>query len=304
MKKMIKLFLILGIFVLSITFKDEISKFVVNNIFKVERKSDIIENNKYASNNSYAFIKITNNFAPQSKEDILNIYYTIINSGMTDFTFYCSKEYQDCINDVDYISNNQVLLSNINNFVPIYNSFSNIETEFDNLGKITIHITHSYQTDDINTLNAKVEEIIKELNLNELNIEDKIKVIHDYIINNTKYDVGRSDNKITTYHSDTAYGALIEHYAICGGYADSMKLFLDYLNIPNYKISSENHIWNLVYVNNKWYHLDLTWDDPVTSNGDDVLEYDYFLITTDELKNIETDQHTIDTSIYIEAKSN
>ncbi len=304
MKKMIKLFLILGIFVLSITFKDEISKFVVNNIFKVERKSDIIENNKYASNNSYAFIKITNNFAPQSKEDILNIYYTIINSGMTDFTFYCSKEYQDCINDVDYISNNQVLLSNINNFVPIYNSFSNIETEFDNLGKITIHITHSYQTDDINTLNVKVEEIIKELNLNELNIEDKIKVIHDYIINNTKYDVGRSDNKITTYHSDTAYGALIEHYAICGGYADSMKLFLDYLNIPNYKISSENHIWNLVYVNNKWYHLDLTWDDPVTSNGDDVLEYDYFLITTDELKNIETDQHTIDTSIYIEAKSN
>lgn len=304
MKKMIKLFLILGIFVLSITFKDEISKFVVNNIFKVERKSDIIENNKYASNNSYAFVKITNNFAPQSKEDILNIYYTIINSGMTDFTFYCSKEYQDCINDVDYISNNQVLLSNINNFVPIYNSFSNIETEFDNLGKITIHITHSYQTDDINTLNVKVEEIIKELNLNELNIEDKIKVIHDYIINNTKYDVGRSDNKITTYHSDTAYGALIEHYAICGGYADSMKLFLDYLNIPNYKISSENHIWNLVYVNNKWYHLDLTWDDPVTSNGDDVLEYDYFLITTDELKNIETDQHTIDTSIYIEAKSN
>ena len=304
MKKMIKLFLILGIFVLSITFKDEISKFVVNNIFKVKRKSDIIENNKYASNNSYAFIKITNNFAPQSKEDILNIYYTIINSGMTDFTFYCSKEYQDCINDVDYISNNQVLLSNINNFVPIYNSFSNIETEFDNLGKITIHITHSYQTDDINTLNVKVEEIIKELNLNELNIEDKIKVIHDYIINNTKYDVGRSDNKITTYHSDTAYGALIEHYAICGGYADSMKLFLDYLNIPNYKISSENHIWNLVYVNNKWYHLDLTWDDPVTSNGDDVLEYDYFLITTDELKNIETDQHTIDTSIYIEAKSN
>lgn len=304
MKKIIKLFLILGIFVLSITFKDEISKFVVNNIFKVERKSDIIENNKYASNNSYAFVKITNNFAPQSKEDILNIYYTIINSGMTDFTFYCSKEYQDCINDVDYISNNQVLLSNINNFVPIYNSFSNIETEFDNLGKITIHITHSYQTDDINTLNVKVEEIIKELNLNELNIEDKIKVIHDYIINNTKYDVGRSDNKITTYHSDTAYGALIEHYAICGGYADSMKLFLDYLNIPNYKISSENHIWNLVYVNNKWYHLDLTWDDPVTSNGDDVLEYDYFLITTDELKNIETDQHTIDTSIYIEAKSN
>ncbi len=300
MKKIIKLFLILGIFVLSITFKDEISKFVVNNIFKVERKSDIIENNKYASNNSYAFVKITNNFAPQSKEDILNIYYTIINSGMTDFTFYCSKEYQDCINDVDYISNNQVLLSNINNFVPIYNSFSNIETEFDNLGKITIHITHSYQTDDINTLNVKVEEIIKELNLNELNIEDKIKVIHDYIINNTKYDVGRSDNKITTYHSDTAYGALIEHYAICGGYADSMKLFLDYLNIPNYKISSENHIWNLVYLDGTWLHLDLTWDDPVSDKN--ITRDNYFLISTKTLKELNDDVHYYDANIFKEAK--
>lgn len=131
--------------------------------------------------------------------------------------------------------------------------------------------------------------------------EDKIKTIHDYIINNTKYDINRSDNKVNNYHSDSAYGALIEHYAICGGYADSMKLFLDRLNIPNYKISSENHIWNLVNVDNNWYHLDLTWDDPVTSNGTDVLEYDYFLITTTELEELESDQHNFDIKIYKEA---
>lgn len=80
-----------------------------------------------------------------------------------------------------------------------------------------------------------------------------------------------------------------------------MKLFLDRLNIPNYKISSENHIWNLVNVDNNWYHLDLTWDDPVTSNGTDVLEYDYFLITTTELEELESDQHNFDIKIYKEA---
>ena len=73
------------------------------------------------------------------------------------------------------------------------------------------------------------------------------------------------------------------------------------LNIPNYKISSENHIWNLVNVDNNWYHLDLTWDDPVTSNGTDVLEYDYFLITTTELEELESDQHNFDIKIYKEA---
>ena len=134
-----------------------------------------------------------------------------------------------------------------------------------------------------------------------MNDNEKIKSIHDYIINTTKYDTDRSDNKITKYHSDIAYGALIEHYAICGGYADSMKLFLDKLNIPNYKISSENHIWNLVKLDNKWYHLDLTWDDPVTSTGEDVLEYDYFLITTEQLKKLETDQHIFDENVYQEA---
>ena len=131
--------------------------------------------------------------------------------------------------------------------------------------------------------------------------EDKIKIIHDYIINNTKYDKAKSDNKVKLYNSDIAYGALIEHYAICGGYSDSMKLFLDKFGIENYKISSENHIWNLVKLNNEWFHLDLTWDDPVTNTGEDVLEYDYFLITTEELQTLDTDQHFFDKTIYTEA---
>ena len=177
----------------------------------------------------------------------------------------------------------------------------NIDTEFDSLGKVTITITHNYTNSQIETIESKVDDIYNELIKDNMNDNEKIKSIHDYIINTTKYDTDRSDNKITKYHSDIAYGALIEHYAICGGYADSMKLFLDKLNIPNYKISSENHIWNLVKLDNKWYHLDLTWDDPVTSTGEDVLEYDYFLITTEQLKKLETDQHIFDENVYQEA---
>lgn len=63
----------------------------------------------------------------------------------------------------------------------------------------------------------------------------------------------------------------------------------------------DNVHWNLVNVDNNWYHLDLTWDDPVTSNGTDVLEYDYFLITTTELEELESDQHNFDIKIYKEA---
>lgn len=301
MKKIISLIIVLGIFTVCFIYNEDIVSFIIDKLTDIRKETTILQNNEYASNNNYNFVKLVDEFNPTNKEDIKNIYYTVINSGMTDFTFYCDSKYKDCIKDVDYISNNQNLLSNINNFVPVYNSFTHIETEFDSLGKITIHIYRAYNETEIAIIKNKIEEIKKEVITEDMTDENKIKVIHDYIINHTKYDIERSDNKVMKYKSNTAYGALIENYAICGGYADSMKLFLDDFNIPNYKISSENHIWNLVYINNNWYHLDLTWDDPVTTDGKDILEYDYFLITNEELKTMETDQHLFDATIYSEA---
>lgn len=301
MKKIIGLLLVIDVFFLCLIYNDKIINFIVNTFSNYNKDATVLNNNEYANNNDYSYVKLTDDFVPKNKNDIINIYYTILNSGMSSFTFYCSNEYKDCINDINYISNNQILLSEINNFVPVYNSFQNIDTEFDSLGKVTITISHNYTNSQIEIIESKVDDIYNELIKDNMNDNEKIKSIHDYIINTTKYDTDRSDNKITKYHSDIAYGALIEHYAICGGYADSMKLFLDKLNIPNYKISSENHIWNLVKLDNKWYHLDLTWDDPVTSTGEDVLEYDYFLITTEQLKKLETDQHIFDENVYQEA---
>lgn len=307
MKKVISLAFILGVFILSLKFHNEIVNIIINTINNFDHtinESTKLANNEYAINQDYKFIKITDNFSPKSDTDIKNIYYTIINSGMNNFTFYCNNEYKNCIDDINYISNNQKLLSYINDFVPAYNSFKNIETEFDSLGKIKVTIKHNYTQAEIDEINNKIDEIIKSEINDDMDDEAKIKAIHDYIINNTKYDKDRSDNKVTKYNSNTAYGALIEGYAICGGYADSMKLFLDKFKIPNFKVSSENHIWNAVYLNNKWYHLDLTWDDPVTKNDEDILEYNYFLIDTDELLSLEQEQHIFDQNIFLEFKEN
>ena len=304
MKKILVLLIIVGIFTVSVLYRDEISDFLNKNVIeKLEnKKSDKLKNNTYANDKDYKFVQTTKDFTPKNKKELLNIYYTVMASGMNEFTFYCSNDYDDCIEDVDYISNNQKLLSHVNNFVPVFNAFKNIETNFDNRGKVTITIKHLYDDKKIDAINKKIDEITKEIITPDMNDEAKIKAVHDYIINHTKYDKDKSDNNITNYDSNTAYGALIEGYAICGGYADSMKLFLDKFGIPNFKITSENHIWNVVYVNNDWYNLDLTWDDPVTSTGEDVLDYSYFLITTDELFDLEKEQHIFDDDIYLELK--
>lgn len=258
--------------------------------------------NDYYRDYNFLYLSNTDDFEPHSEQDIVNIFYTVINSGLDSFTFYCPKDYTDCTSDVAELANDQTRLSHINNFVHPYNSFKHIETKFSSIGEVRITINRSYTNDDILAVNAKVDEIYNSLiNPNASKIEN-IRVIHDYIINNSKYDSQRSDYNIINYKSDLAYGPLIQGYGICGGYSDAMQLFLEKLNIKNYRISSDSHVWNAVYLNNAWYHLDLTWDDPVTSNKTDILQDDFLLITTDDLLKKEVKEHNFNQDVYLELK--
>ena len=72
-----------------------------------------------------------------------------------------------------------------------------------------------------------------------------------------------------------------------------MAIFLTKLGVVNYKIattaedlkdSETGHIWNAVYLDGQWLHMDLTWDDPVTNTGENLLHHKYFLVTTEEMK--------------------
>ena len=221
---------------------------------------------------------------------------------MNEFTFYCSKEYKTCLKEVRILANNQEILSNINNFVHPFNSFSHIETEYDTLGKVTIKIFRTYKQLEIDTIENKIDLIIDDLIKNAKTDKEKIKNIHDYIINNSKYDSIRSTEKTSNYRSDIAYGPLLQGYAICGGYTDLMEIFLERLNIKSYKVSSYNHIWNAIFLDGKWYHLDLTWDDPVTNDGKDYLEHNYFLISTTKLHNLDITEHKFDQKVFSELK--
>ena len=254
------------------------------------------------SERSYNYVKKTDDFQAKNMEHLLRIYYTIIDSGIDKFTFYCSSEYKECLTDVAEIANSQITLSNINSFIHPFNSFSSVETKYDSLGKVTLYIKKAYTEEQIKAIKDKMDEIITNNVKNETNNKEIIKIIHDYIIKNSKYDSDKSDRNISKYQSNIAYGPLIEGYGLCGGYTDSMALFLDYYKIPNYKVISENHIWNAVYLNNEWYHLDLTWDDPVVSNGSDVLEYNFFLINNEELEQLNTNQHIYDKKVFSELK--
>lgn len=260
------------------------------------------EKNQYFRQYDFSYVQNTDDFIPDCKQDLLNIYYTIINAGKRKFTFYCTNEYESCLDDVEEIANNKDTLSLINNYVHPYNGFKHIETEFDNTGKIEITIHKSYSEEEIIETEKKLDEIEQTLLTQNSTIEAKIKLIHDYIIDNTKYDSARTELNNTTYKSDIAYGPLIQGYGVCSGYTDAMQLMLERLGIENFKVASANHVWNALKINNEWKHLDLTWDDPILDIPLDWIIYDFYLISTDELLKLDQTEHTFDQNIYTELK--
>ena len=300
MKKYIVLLFLVILFGFTFAFRRPLYNLYRTYLVKEQKQVTLTESNEYKRDYNFNYVKRTDDFTPSNYQDLLDIYYTVLNSGVDEFSFYCTDEYSSCINDVDSLANNQKVLSTINNFVHPFNSFRHLETSYDDYGKVTLKIEHIYSNNDIKLINAKVEEIEKEIWNSSMSNEDKIKEAHNYIINNSKYDKDRSDNNIVKYKSDTAYGSLLEGYSLCGGYTDAMELFLEDMGIKSYKISSENHVWKAVYLNNVWYHLDLTWDDPITTDGSDILEYNFFLITTSELSELEGEQHNYDKNVYSE----
>ncbi len=160
MKRFIPYLLILILLALIIINKDTIYAKYTEYIIDIEsKKIKVPENNEYARKYSFSYVQLTDDFIPDNKQDLLNILFTGLNSGQTSFEFYCSKDYTTCIEDVNSIAKDQVLISDINNFVHPFNSFNHIETKYDTLGHVTITTTRNYTEKQIEEINNKVNEI-------------------------------------------------------------------------------------------------------------------------------------------------
>lgn len=301
MKKYARYFILLALIGTTIYFRNDIANYILKKTNPI-KKNLVITNNSYYSNNNLKFVQITDDFNVKNKQDILNVFYTILNSGMNSYEFTCNDNYKECTEDLEKIISDNGSLASINNLVHPYNSYDNISVNISNYGKIDVNIKKIYNNTQIIYINKYIKKFIKDNITNEMSDKDKIKLFHDYIINNTNFDIDTANNNLKNKSiSHTAYGLIINHKAICGGYSDIMSIYLYLLNIPNYRIATDEHVWNLILVDNKWQHLDLTWDDPVTSDGSQQLLYDYFLIDTNKLFELDNVQHNFNKNFYLEA---
>lgn len=138
----------------------------------------------------------------------------------------------------------------------------------------------AYATDNNTNAKLKVYDVANQITNDEMSDEAKVRVVHDWIVNNTTY--GKADrNSCYSVEGPMLYGL-----AVCQGYAETFKAFMDVLGIDSKVIigrayngqNTGGHAWNRVCLNGTWYNIDVTWDDPVSSSGN-ILRYNYYLIS-------------------------
>ncbi|MCD8508883.1 MAG: DUF5050 domain-containing protein [Bacillus sp. (in: Bacteria)] len=151
-------------------------------------------------------------------------------------------------------------------------------------------------------LEEKVEVALQTAILPGMSSLEKVMALHDYVVLTTAYDYDNFVNNTVPHLSYTAYGALVNGIAVCDGYTKAMNLLLRQVGIESKYVVGEAggnaHSWNLVKLDNEWYHMDATWNDPVPDRPGQV-GYKYFLLSDRQLEMT----HTWEKSAYPRATS-
>ncbi len=111
---------------------------------------------------------------------------------------------------------------------------------------------------------------------------EKIMGVYRYIIRSTDYVLSETDQSIVS--------VMGRHEATCAGYSRAFQYLMSQLGIPCTLALGEDaggdaHGWNMVLCDGSWYQMDVTWGDPVDSEGEPgtSIQYTYCLITDQEL---------------------
>ncbi len=168
--------------------------------------------------------------------------------------------------------------------------------------------TYKKYNDGYKKAAAKMIADLKDSSISDL---EKLLILHDRIVVFCEYDFKNyelyqkavANNPYSVLEdyippeSFTMYGALVKGVAVCEGYSKAYQYMLNQLGIENYLCSSQslNHVWNIVKLNGKYYHVDVTFDDPQSKGEGDGENYigtdrtgrvshKYFLRSTNGMK--------------------
>lgn len=97
-------------------------------------------------------------------------------------------------------------------------------------------------------------------------------MIHDLIVQKVDYNTdiyGNSFNEDTAY-TQSVYSVFCMDKTVCAGYAQAFEMMCNGVGVDCIAVTSDDHEWNKVRINDSWYNVDCTWADQST------IDYEYF----------------------------
>jgi hypothetical protein len=216
---------------------------------------------------------------------------------------------KDSINLSSYNVTSSQLFELLNN---IYYHYPEIDYYFDWVTDIdfkksnsnyisSFEVSYSYSKTTIRQMQSQIAEALSPaFNAVQKDWDDTEIALyfHDWLCVNFMYDLRLWSQPGNENHD--MYGFLMDSTGVCQSYALTYMYMLRQFDIDSYYVISDedNHAWNIVEIDNKWYHVDVTHDDPLISyQGDDgeiyyapldyvgKARYDYFLCSDAEIDN-------------------
>lgn len=139
---------------------------------------------------------------------------------------------------------------------------------------LRVVIQFKYSKDEMDKHFKKIQDLAEELK--GKNRFESVKNVHDYLIRNFEYD------KKTFYINHTDIEGFRDGVMVCSGYSLAAFAILNSMGIKTRVITGyggsgtsdeSNHMWNAVCLDEKWYNMDITWDDTKGKTA----TYKYFL---------------------------
>ncbi|MBO4877099.1 MAG: hypothetical protein J5501_03730 [Ruminococcus sp.] len=134
--------------------------------------------------------------------------------------------------------------------------------------RVEVTILQGLEADDLpkmyDELKEAAQEIINEIPSGSSDYE-KALFVHDYIANHCEYDYdSMHEDHMGLWH--TSYGALVDHKAVCAGYAEAFQYLMKLLGIEGgvcsgFSYRGGSHAWNYIKLDGHDYWIDVTWDD-------------------------------------------
>lgn len=147
----------------------------------------------------------------------------------------------------------------------------------------------------VSNVYEKMKEVLRTIIDDRMSDYEKIKAIHDYLILNVTYDndllnlAYQNVEDVNAYNGFYLEGVFIDKLAVCDGISKAFSAMCNLEGIPCVSVTGsqvENpnglgHAWNKVFLDGKWYIVDVTSDGTIINQAFEILSYEYFLVSND-----------------------